>query len=496
MPPIQITQSTIVAAKAKARPGAAQSEITDSRAEGLRLRIGARGVIWQYRFKSGGESRRLNMGSVDSWDIAEARKVAGAAKDLVQSGRLPDEAWLDDQRVAFGKREAAPELVVPGLWSWEEAKTEYLAEVERTRKPATLDDYRRMLGTPELSRFHGREVAGIRLEEMAQAVEEVHRRGVERHAEHVASVVRPMWHFLGTPSKRSLSGVASGTMKELRAPERSRDDADNEITKTLYVPPMLEVGRIVAICRSGALHPVVAGAIELTVFTCQRVSATAQALRDKFTDDPDYDTLWAIPAAHRKTARRLGDKGDHVLPLPAPAWQAALRSVEWCVAADDDRLRTSLRVFPQLRPGKAANPPTTSSHMSQSTITHTLSYLPGVTATPHDLRRAFGTHGEVDLDFTESDTKLILDHHEGRKSTDVTARSYAIHHRLAKKAAVLDAWAEHVEKHVLEAMAADPRLSDVEWIKRRVQIAQDVAKNMKPRHPTIDGLAKLPQGID
>src|SRR5690606_6654991 len=119
---------------------------------------------------------------------------------------------------------------------------------------------------------------------------------------------------------------------------------------------------------------------------CQRVSATAQALREKFTDDKDYDTLWAIPAAHRKTARRLGDKGDHVLPLPAPAWQAALRSVEWCVASDDERLRTSLRVFPQLRAGKATNAPTASSFLSQSTITHTLRYLPGVAATPHDLR--------------------------------------------------------------------------------------------------------------
>lgn len=498
MSAVQITLATIVAAKAKAKPGAPQSEITDSRAEGLRLRIGARGVIWQFRFKTGGESKRLNMGSVDSWDIAEARRLAGLAKDLLLTGRVPDERWLDQQRIHFGKVEAPAPVAEPTLWTWETARSEYLDEVERVNKPATLVDYRNMLNTPEMDRFAGVAVAGITLEDMATAVEDVHRRGVERHAEHLASVVRPMWTFLGSPTKRTLSGVRPSAMKELAAPKRSARKDGTAKRKELYVPPMLEVGRIVAICRSGAVHPVIAGAVELTVFAAQRVSPVAAALRSGFNDHPSYDCLWSIPAPHRKTAQRRGDEADHVLPLPPAAFNAVMRAVTWAAATDDTRLQDSIRVFPQLRARSKKNPPTTSSHLSQSTISHTMTYMPGVRATPHDLRRALGTHGQVDLKMKSADTKIILDHLEGEKSGDVTSVSYALHHRLEEKWALLEPWAAHIETYVVKAIEADPKLQDVSWIKRQMQIAQDIAKNMKPRYPTLKGgnAARLPDGID
>lgn len=483
--PIQITNATLAAAKGKAKPGAVQEEILDSRAEGLRLRIGARGVRWQLRMRHAGTSIRLDLGDVDEWSIAEAREIVVDARRLSKSGSLPDAAWLDARKIAAGKKEAppAPRAAEPTTWDWETAKAEYLAEVERTRKPATHVDYRRMLGTPELDRFAGRPVAGISLEEMSIAVEDVHRRGVERHAEHVASVVRPMWAFLGSPTKRGRSGVAPGMMKELAAPERSRQADGSAKRKPKYIPSMIEVGRVVAICRSGAMHPIVAASIELTVFTVQRVAAIAQALREDFTDFEGYEAIWSIPAPHRKTAQRRGEEADHVLPLPKPAWAAAEKAFRWSQSMTDERIRNSSRVFPQLRARSKEQQPGPNAHLAQSTITHTMTYMPDVRATPHDLRRAFATHGEVELGFAESDTKLILDHLEGRASGDVTAASYALHNRLAKKSAVLEAWAAHVEKHVIMAIKADSRLKDAGWIGKRMQLAQDAAKNVKsPRH--------------
>ncbi|KQN75025.1 integrase family protein [Devosia sp. Leaf64] len=482
--PIQITNATITAAKAKARPGASQEEILDSRAEGLRLRIGARGVRWQLRMRHAGTSIRLDLGDVDEWGIAEARELVIDARRLSKSGQQPDAAWLDARKVASGKL-AAPTTPVfhPGTWNWETARSEYLEEVERTKKPATHTDYRRMLGTPELERFSGRPVAGITLEEMSIAVEDVHKRGVERHAEHLASVVRPMWRFLGSPTKRGRSGVQSGVMKELAAPERSRQADGSAKRKAKYVPPMEEVGRIVAICRSGAVHPVISAAIEFTVFTLQRVAAISQAQRDDFEDRQGYEATWAIPAPHRKTAERRGDEADHVLPLTRSAWLAAKGAFDWALETDEDRIQRSTRVFPQLRARSKANQPGLDAHLSPSTLTHTMTYMPGVEATPHDLRRAFATHGAVDLGFDELQTKWILDHLEGRTSGDVTAASYALHHRLEPKSVMLEAWAAHVEKHVILAIDADPRLKDVAWISKRLQLAQDAAKNVKsPRH--------------
>lgn len=498
--PIQITNATIAAAKGRARPGASQEEILDSRAEGLRLRIGARGVRWQLRMRHAGTSIRLDLGDVDEWSIAEAREIVVDARRLSKSGQQPDAAWLDNRKVAAGKKEAPPAPVaVSTTWDWETAKAEYLSDVERTLKPATLVDYRNMLGTPELVRFTGRPVSTITLEEAAMAVEAVHRRGVERHAEHLASVLRPMWRFLGSPTKRTLSGVQPGVMRELSAPARSRLEDGTDKRKTKYIPSMIEVGRIVAICRSGALHPVIAGAIELTVFTAQRVTPIAMALRSDFIDFPEYDCLWTIPAPHRKTARKRGDESDHVLPLPPAAFEAAMRSVKWATAGDDERLAESTRVFPQLRARSAKNPPTVDSHISQSTICHTMTYMPGVQATPHDLRRALGTHGPDNLGIADAETKLILDHLEGVASGDVTSSSYALHHKLKPKWAVMEPWAAHIERHVQMSIEADPKLLDVEWIKRRMQLAQDAAKNVKaPRHVQgkIAALSKRPQAAE
>ena len=51
--------------------------------------------------------------------------------------------------------------------------------------------------------------------------------------------------------------------------------------------------------------------------------------------------------------------------------------------------------------------------------------MPGVQASPHDIRRAFGTHGEETPRLLRADTKAILDH--GSESGDVTGSHYALH---------------------------------------------------------------------
>jgi hypothetical protein len=85
---------------------------------------------------------------------------------------------LDAQRVAYGKREGPPAPIIKGLWDWQEAKAAFIVEVRRTKREATYVDYRNMLGTAELTRFDGREMGKIALQDMAIAVEAVHRRGV------------------------------------------------------------------------------------------------------------------------------------------------------------------------------------------------------------------------------------------------------------------------------------------------------------------------------
>ena len=105
---IQINIATIAAAKARAVPGAKQYDVLDSRVEGLRLRVGARGVRWQLRFRFQGASPRLDLGDVDEWKVKEVLDIATDAKRLVRSGTLRDDAWMHSASRTESGRDPLP----------------------------------------------------------------------------------------------------------------------------------------------------------------------------------------------------------------------------------------------------------------------------------------------------------------------------------------------------------------------------------------------------
>lgn len=472
MSAVTITQQTITSAKAAARPGARQSEITDIKSEGLRLRIGARGVRWQLRFKIAGKSSRLDIGGVDDWSITDARDLCLEAQRVIRAGiRRPDDVWLHEQRIRLGKI-AAPatpqeDTRLSLLWLWEDAVREYLKEVERTLKPRTLIDYRNMLATPEMRRFAKRPVASITLKEMTAAVGDVHRRGVERHAEHLASIVRPMWRHLAHLDVQEKSGITDKRlMIELEAPARSRSTARRK--KKKYSPPLHEVARMLVIARAGVFHPTISSAIELLLFTAQRVTAVSTAWTEDFTGIGDYtEGLWSMPPAHRKTAESRGDEADHVVPLPAPVWSTVERMRE---LNDDNSANPFL--FCGLRPRRKG---TTIGSIAPSNIQHAMMYSPGIRMRPHDVRRAMTTISADLWGWELSDVKTILDHNEGRASDDVTVLNY-LWQGTHKKWPKMRAWCELLEKAATEELARDPRLADTAWLKRYIVTERDAHK--------------------
>lgn len=466
MPSTDITQKTVAKAKGDAKPGNPRYEITDTRARGLRLRVGPQGVIWQFRYKRDTKTHRVLIGDVDEWTIAEARQIASdaAAKLRAQYGLGDD--FMHHQRIKHAKifytAPSPPDDRQLLKWSLETSIKNYLAEVERALKPATYADYRRMLGTPELKPFLKLPVATIRRQDLAGVVAAVHHRGVERHAEHLASVLRPLWTFLERDDLIRKTGVTPGEMKTLSAPRRSRVGT-GEKRKAKYLPSMLEVGRILAIARSGAFNPVTSAALELLVFTCQRITPIAAAERVEFRYLGKGEGLWSMPAQHRKTALKRGDLSDHAIPLPAPAWSAIKTQL------DND----TPYAFPAARPRRKGDE---AGAMASSNLSHALRYMPGMSATPHDLRRAFGTHGENQFKWKKEGSKLILDHNEGVTSGDVTAVSYDLDQSLDEKWPIMRSWAAWVEEWAAQAVKQDRRLADHGWLKSEVQRARDADK--------------------
>lgn len=473
MPKIVITAQSIAKAKAAAIPGAKQSELTDARAEGLCIRIGARGARWGLRFQLDGKQSRLDLGGIDDWSIAEARDIAAEAQRIMRSGlQRPDADWVHAQRIRLGKIEApaAPELD-PRLtlkWSFDDAKREFLDEVLRTRKPRTWEDYRSVLRTPELDRFAGKPLAAITLKQMSACIADIHRRGVERHAEHVASVIRPMWKWCGHLNRQDVSGLGSPRiMQDLEAPPRSRRVAP----KKKYAPPLHEVGRMLAIARAGVFHPVISAGIELVILTAQRVNAVATAEKAHFVGIGDYsEGLWRMPPQHRKTAEKRGDEADHIVPLPPAAWAVVERMME--MHDDGDANPYLLR---GQRPRRAGD---TVGAIAPSGIQHAMMYSPGIAMTPHDMRRAFTTIGGTQFEWSLAQAKTILDHNEGRESGDITVLNYLWQGTHAKWPMMRN-WVDLVEQAAVEAVEFDKRLQDVDWLKRYVVAERDAHKNGK-----------------
>ncbi|MCJ2040840.1 integrase family protein [Methylobacterium sp. J-059] len=454
-----ITEAHVKTARKPLPAGAKAYDVNDGKT-GLVLRVGRRGAVWAWRTEVATKTIRLTLGSVDFLTLTQARKLAGAAMEQVRDRNSQvDDRWLQREFVRTGmveppppveeKRETVAEisarLDADGRWTFAEARDRFLDEVKRTRREATWVDYRKMLTVAELKPFEHQKAWTLDLGTMARVVAAMHRTGRERHAEHLASVIRPMWTFLALEENQRETAVKPGIMAALKPPERSRrenEDEDDDGPGS-YVPPVAEVGRILAIAQAGILHPVVAAAVELMVLTAQRRRTIVSARRRDFAIE-DGVMVWRIPPAFRKTARKRGDNRTHDLPLAGAARAAVERMLEM---PTDSRW-----LFPGLRPQKAGDEV---SHVNESVLNHAVRIMPGVDASPHDLRRAITTHGQEDLGFTLAEVKLILDHNEGHASDDVTESAYSRARRLAKKSAVLDPWREHVEQAAAAAVLPD-----------------------------------------
>lgn len=459
--PTTITASIVSKAKQDARPGCSRYEVVDARARGLVLRVGATGAQWQLRYAVSGRDVRLPLGGIDAWTIAEARDLVGRAQAMLRDRTgIPDAAWLDRQRRIAGKAEPLPLAVArPGdlfMWTFAQGRAAYLDEIGRTRRPATLADYRGMLTLPDLAVLDRKPLPSISRGDLAGIISKIHRSGRESTAEHVVRVVRPFWKWLAQDGQAGKSGILPGAMDGLTAPERTLDESDDAGE---YVPPLKELGRIVAICRSGAIDPVVAGAVELTVWTAQRRRAVAEATIEQFEDIGGGRGLWHVPPASRKTRAKSGArKRPHVIPLPAPVWACVAKAMKVAKAKESEFL------FPQLR-AKTKGDAKTSMH--PSSITHALGFMPGVSASPHDLRRAFGTHGEARFGLLRSDVQAILDHAAG--SGDVTGTHYSLHDGTHRTWPIMQAWCDGLQTYIDAAIA---QLEPVDEIKAAIAAAR------------------------
>lgn len=228
-----------------------------SATRGLVLRVKGSGVYtWCVRRSLSRRDFRLDLGNL--WTLDEARELAFEVDRRIKSKHDPwilgPESWaayLDKRRrEKLGVPPAPPPAPKkpppPPTVGYDAAVELYRAELGRTRRKSTAYAYCADLTGREMQRFMLRDVSGITRQQVAEAIAEIHRRGAERKANTTAVAVRGMFKFLGRDDMTRKTGVEHGRMKELRAPEDTWvEEEDDDGSNRLYVPDAPAVGTLV-----------------------------------------------------------------------------------------------------------------------------------------------------------------------------------------------------------------------------------------------------------
>lgn len=428
---------------------------TDAACAGLTLRVGPRGAVWGYKAMSRGRLHRLAIGPVGkesgagAISLDDARDIANAARRELREGRELTPGFLRAQLVRLGLSEPEPVAPPPDpaaaaaraqaaadarLWTLAQAREAYLAEVERTLRWDTWNDYRKLLHIPELRFLDNERVCRITRQQLAEIVADVHKTGRERHAEHLASVLRPFWTYLSDDAVTRQSGVTHD-MARLRAPPRSKGEMvrPNGKVPGKYIATSSEIGRLLTYCEDEAFGSDISLALTIMILTGQRRRAIASALIVDFVPWMENDGwgVWSMGPPHRKTADRRGDTSRHAMPLPPYLWS----TIQGQMAVAHEL--GSPYLFPQIRPGRAR--PAGDGHLSPSTLNHRMHDL-SLKASPHDVRRAMTNTLQNEFRIARSDVKLLADHAEGIPCGDTLERHYTDDDRLDLKAPVMKIW--------------------------------------------------------
>lgn len=474
----KLTEASVKKAIADAAAGQSY-DVTDAGAAGLILRAAPRGAAWILRFMWGGSFKRLRVGAADVISLTIARAIAAAARTALREQRMcPTEVWVTEQLVirrVIEKPAPAPlpPVALPKMWTFAQAREHFLAEVKRTLRPATFTDRRGMLGMSELTHLADRPVGLIMRADVAKIVGDIHRSGRERYAEKLAEVIRPMWTWLAEEHQRGRSGVGEGVMAGLKAPKATNRESIDEEDEGTYLPLPGELGRVLAMMRSGAVNATTCDATILMLFTSQRRRTVVTARRADFIEE-DGVLVWQIPPRYRKKGR--GKKRSHDLPLPTEAADMVRKRL----AEADEGETESPWLFPGLRPRKAGD---AVGHLHADSLTHTLADLPGVTMAPHDTRRGFTTYLEDILGLDQQVLKTVLDHSEGKASNDVTDANYSKARRLRLKTTILAAWSGFLTEQAAKAVLEDLAVIKKQITAARVERARLSAKKKRTYAP-------------
>jgi prolyl-tRNA editing enzyme YbaK/EbsC (Cys-tRNA(Pro) deacylase) len=155
----------------KLKPGSKRREIPDGRIGDLRIVVQTSGQkSWAFRYKIGGKSCKLTIGTFPAIGLAAARERAARAKDAVADGRDPGA----EKRAAKTAR-AAPAPVHDLV---EEVAARFLSiHAKRHLKASTAREVERLLNKEVAEPWRGRQLSEIKRADVHDLLDAIVERG-------------------------------------------------------------------------------------------------------------------------------------------------------------------------------------------------------------------------------------------------------------------------------------------------------------------------------
>ncbi|MFC3125125.1 tyrosine-type recombinase/integrase [Pseudoroseomonas globiformis] len=406
---LQILQKDVQAARELL--GVEEKEIGERITPGFCLRVRKISMSWCLRSRLGPKQGTWRIGDALSVDVETARDRAREALRLIARGIDPKE-WLEAEENGGAKERS---FTAADGWTWEAAVEAYLEEFSTTVAPATYRSYGHVLRSGHFDFLKGKVLRQITPADGKRLQDEIFKRGRPQMARKSLQALKAL---LKWAADRHGSGIEFSPVAGVNVRKLTR----YQMGELGRVPTEKELGQLPRRLEAADICPQARLAGLLILLTVQRINTVITAEKQHF-QATDNGGLWSIPWERMKAKR------PHVVPLPPAAWAV----VQHAMALWPD----SNWLFPQVRAKRKGGACT--GHISYHPVAGPMDPLD-----PHDLRRAFATHGQGVLGISEAHTKAILDHAEGR-SGDVTMERYALHDGRHFKWGVMQKWQDWIQ---------------------------------------------------
>jgi integrase len=378
------------------KPGTARREIPDGEVSGLYLTIFPSGkASWIFRYRFGGRTRKLTIGTSPEIGLKDARDLARKAHLRVAS----DEDPAAEKRAA---RAAARTPVDRDLV--EKVAAQFLARHVKGLAPATVREVERILTKEIIPAFRGRRLSGIKRPDIIEMLDGIVDRGAPIFANRTLSWLKGLCNWAIARGLIETSPCAGIKPPGGRETARDRVLADEELKAVWQA--------------ANAFEWPYRGFVQLLILTGQRRSEVSGMTWREIDIDQE---LWTLPAARAKNGI------EHTIPLS----DLAADILQACPRIADSEFVFTLN----------GHAPLTGHHAIKRRLDALMppDTLPWVF---HDLRRSVAS-GMAGLGINLPVIEKLLNHVSGSFAGIV--KVYQRHSFADEKRAAMQVWARHVQ---------------------------------------------------